>query len=340
VSATAPADVGDADREELPVPETWAEQPSTVPPTYEHDLLVHDSPEALAAVAVPFLRAGLEAGDSAVVIAGPRATAVLSEGLGDDERVLVLDPTDVYHLRTPAAITGFRRLAEQWAPNGHRLRVVGETVFGPTPREWLEWQRYEAVINAALHSQPLWGLCVYDTSRLPDEVIESGLKTHPFLVTAEGRRANPGYQEPADFLRSLPAPAEPLEETEPLLHVDDVTDFVGLRHAVAQVLNTLGGSADLAEDLHLAIDEMSSNAVRHGRPPVRLRLWGSAERVVCTISDRGPGMDDPFAGYGPAHGTDLSRGGMGLWLARQLCDHVDVIDNGAGLTVRLTTVLR
>jgi anti-sigma regulatory factor (Ser/Thr protein kinase) len=73
---------------------------------------------------------------------------------------------------------------------------------------------------------------------------------------------------------------------------------------------------------------------------VRLRLWGSADRVVCTISDRGPGMDDPFAGYGPAHGTDLSRGGMGLWLARQLCDHVDVVDNGAGLTVRLTTALR
>jgi anti-sigma regulatory factor (Ser/Thr protein kinase) len=322
------------------VPETRADQHSAGQRFHDHDLLLHDSPEGLAAVAAPFLRAGLEAGDTAVVIAGPRATAVLTDALGDDDRVMVLDPTDVYHLRTPAAITGFRRLAEQRAPQGHRLRVVGETVFGSTPREWLEWQRYEAVINEALRSQPLWGLCVYDTSRLPDEVIESGLKTHPYLVTAEGRWVNPDYQEPPDFLRSLPVPAEPLEETEPLLHVDDVSDFFGLRHAVGRVLSTLGGSPDLAEDLHLAIDEMSSNAVRHGGPPVRLRLWGSAERVVCTISDRGPGMDDPFAGYGPAHGSDLSRGGMGLWLARQLCDHVDVIDDGAGLTVRLTTALR
>jgi anti-sigma regulatory factor (Ser/Thr protein kinase) len=122
--------------------------------------------------------------------------------------------------------------------------------------------------------------------------------------------------------------------------VDDVSDFIGLRHAVAQRLAGLGGSPDLVEDLHLAIDEMSSNAVRHGGPPVQLRLWASVDRVVCTISDGGPGMDDPFAGYGPAHGTDLSRGGMGLWLARQLCDHVDVIDRGPGLTVRLATSLR
>jgi anti-sigma regulatory factor (Ser/Thr protein kinase) len=322
------------------VPETRADLRPRAPQGYEHDLLLYDSPEELAAVAVPFLRAGLEAGDAAVVVAGPRSTAVLTDALGHDDPVVVLDPTDVYRLRTPAAITAFQHLSDQRASEGRWVRVVGETTFGPTARHRLEWQRYEAVINEALRSRPLWGLCVYDTNRLPVEVVESGLRTHPNLVTAGGRRPNPGYQEPADYLRSLPVPVEPLEETQPLLLVDDVSDFVGLRHAVGHVLGTLGGSRDLAEDLQLAIDEMSSNAVRHGGPPVKLRLWASADRVVCTISDRGPGMDDPFAGYGPAHGADLSRGGMGLWLARQLCDHVDVIDDGAGLTVRLATALR
>ena len=57
------------------------------------------------------------------------------------------------------------------------------------------------------------------------------------------------------------------------------------------------------------------------------------------IADRGPGWDDPFAGYGPAHGEDLSRGGMGLWLARQLCDHVDIEHGDDGVRVRLTTRL-
>jgi anti-sigma regulatory factor (Ser/Thr protein kinase) len=63
------------------------------------------------------------------------------------------------------------------------------------------------------------------------------------------------------------------------------------------------------------------------------------DRVVCTISDAGPGFDDPFAGYGPAHGDDLSRGGMGLWLARQLCDHVDITHDDDGVRVRLTVRL-
>jgi anti-sigma regulatory factor (Ser/Thr protein kinase) len=305
---------------------------------FRHDLLLHDSPEELADIVAPFLLRGLEAGDGAVVVTGSSAARVLTEAL-DDDGVVVLDQSDVYGVRTPAALTTLRQLAEQRAPEGRRLRVVGETDFGRTPREWQEWLRYEAVINEALRDQPLWGLCLYDTSRLSDPVVEAGLRTHPYLVTAEGRRVNPDYEEPADFLRELPTLAEPLEQTEPLLRVDDVTDFTGLRHRVAEHLAELGGSADAMEDLHLAIDEMSSNAIRHGGPPVQLQLWASADRVVCTISDQGPGMDDPFAGYGPAHGTDLSRGGMGLWLARQLCDHVDVIDEGPGLTVRLTTAL-
>ena len=98
-------------------------------------------------------------------------------------------------------------------------------------------------------------------------------------------------------------------------------------------------AASLQADVLRIVHEACSNAVRHGAPPVQLTLWGSAERVVCTISDRGPGMADPFAGYGPAHGNDLSRGGMGLWLARQLCDHVDITMAGDGVRVRLTTDL-
>lgn len=261
--------------------------------------------------------------------------------MGEHEALVVMDQQGVHRARTPAGITALRRLAEQRAEAGHpRVRVIGETDFGTTARDWLEWERFEAVINEALRPQPLWGLCVYDCNRLPAEVVDAGLRSHPFLATTQGRRPNPAYEDPAAFLRSLPVPDEPLEATEPLLAVDDVADYVGLRHAVAERLAGLGGSPDLVEDLHLAIDEMSSNAVRHGGPPVQLRLWASADQVVCRISDGGTGMDDPFAGFGPAHGTDLSRGGMGLWLARQLCDHVDVLDGGTGLTIRLSTALR
>ncbi len=186
----------------------------------------------------------------------------------------------------------------------------------------------------------MWGLCVFDSQRLPDQVLDSALRTHPYLVTAGGRGPNPLFDNPGRYLRSLPVPLEPLEDTPPRLAASDVADFIGLRHTVAAELAAVDAHPEVLEDFPIAMDEMTSNAVRHGRPPVDLRLWISSDSLVCTTSDRGPGWGDPFAGYGPAHGDDLSRGGMGLWLARQLCDHVDITAGSQGMTVRLTTRLR
>ena len=152
------------------------------------------------------------------------------------------------------------------------------------------------MINSALADWPLWGLCVFDTQRLPEPLLESARQTHPWIHTPGGRSANPDFVAPADYLRSLPIPVEPLEATPPRLWAHDVADFVGLRRAVAAELSTVDAPRDLIEDYLLAVDEMSSNAVRHGRPPVSLRLWIGADRVVCTIDDHGAGFDDPFAG--------------------------------------------
>ena len=308
---------------------------------YPHDALLFDTSDELVEVAVPFLLAGLDAGEGAVIATSGPTAELLCEAVDGDPRVDVLRRSEVYNRRTATAITTFRRVGEQRVGNAvRRVRVVGEIDYGPSTRDWLEWQRYEAVINRALVGWPLWGLCVFDTGRLPDPILESAQRTHQHLHTPGGRVANPKFMDPADYVRSLPVPLEPLEETAPRLSATDVIDFIGLRHAVAAELAMSAAPRETAEDFLLAIDEMTSNAVRHGRPPVSLRLWASDDRIVCTIADQGPGWDDPFAGYGPAHGNDLSRGGMGLWLARQLCDHVDITQGAAGTTVRLTIRLR
>jgi anti-sigma regulatory factor (Ser/Thr protein kinase) len=307
------------------------------PHGYAHDALLFESTDELVGVAVPFLLAGLAAGEAAVIATGADTAAVLLDAVDGDPRVHVLERDDVYSARTPTAITAFRRLAEQRVADGvSRVRVVGEVDFGRTARDWLEWQRYESVINETLADWPLWGLCVFDAHRLPEPVLQSALHTHSWIAGTEGRRPNPTFVPPADYLRSLAVPPEPLESTTPRLDAPDVEDFIGLRHAVAAELATVPAPRELIEDFLLAVDEMTSNALRHGAPPIALRLWIAADRIVCTIADRGPGWDDPFAGYGPAHGDDLSRGGMGLWLARQLCDHVDIYADADGARVRLT----
>lgn len=308
--------------------------------SYVHDALLYDDVAQLVGVVAPFLLDGLAAGDAAVVAARADTASALRAAVDADPRVHILERGDVYRARTPSAITTIRRLADERSAGGsRRVRMVGEVDFGATERDRLEWQRYEAVVNEALADRPVWGLCVFDTRALPEPVLESARQTHPSMVTPAGRFPNAGFVPPADYLRQLPLPVEPLEATPPRLSARGVTDFIGLRHAVAAELVAVGARPDLIEDYLLAVDEMTSNAVRHGIGPVGLRLWVGDGRIVCSIDDHGPGVADPFAGYGPAHGEDLSRGGMGLWLARQLCDHVDLSRDDAGARVRLTVRL-
>jgi anti-sigma regulatory factor (Ser/Thr protein kinase) len=304
---------------------------------FEHDALLYDSPDELAAVAGPYLLDGLAAGEAAVIAVGAETADALRHAVGDDPRVVVLERHALYRSRTPTAITTFRKVGPQYAAPGKRVRVVGEVDFGTTVADWREWQRYESVINASFAGLPQSGLCVFDTRRLPEPLLATARHTHPHLRTRDGRVPNPDYVDPATYLTTLPVPDEPLEATPPALAADGVTDFIGLRHTVRDTLGTVDGPADLVEDFLLAVDEMCSNAVRHGGPPVGLRLWTAPGTLVCTIRDSGRGLDDPFAGYGPAHGEDLSHGGMGLWLARQLCDHVAIRRDGHGTSVRLTT---
>ena len=308
---------------------------SCVKPAFRHDVLFYDAVTGLADVAAPFLLEGLAVGDGAVIAAGPEAAEVLRDAVGNHPLVLVLERHDPYRTRTPTAMNAFRGLGERASP-GRRVRVVGEVDFGTTAADWHEWQRYEAVINSAFAASPLWGLCVMSTA-LPEPLLTTARHTHAHVRTAAGRAANPDYVDPATFLATLTVPDVPLERTPPALSADDVTDSVALRRTVRNRLGAVDGPPDLIEDFLLAAEEVLSNAFRHGRRPVGLRLWTAPGGLVCTISDAGAGPIDPFAGYGPAHGEDLSAGGMGLWLARQLCDHVAIRSDEHGSSVRLTT---
>jgi anti-sigma regulatory factor (Ser/Thr protein kinase) len=305
-------------------------------PGFRHDALIYDDIEQLTSIAAPWLREGLSAGDAAVIAVGARTTGPLRDAVGDHPRVMVVERRNLYRARTPTAITAFRRFADEHAAPGQRVRCVGETDYGTTAADWREWQAYEAVINVAFAPYPLWGLCVFDAA-LPEPILSSVRHTHPQLISASGRTRNADFVDPAGYLRALPVPDEPLEAAPPALADDAITDQSRLRHAVRDLLGSVDGPPDVLEDYLMAVDEITSNAVRHGTPPAGLRLWIAPGLLVAAIRDSGHGLDDPFAGYGPAHGEDLSHGGMGLWLARQLCDHVAIRRDAHGVTVRLST---
>jgi len=304
---------------------------------YVHDALLYGSDDELVGDAVPFLRAGLAADETAIVICTDRPTALLRDALGEDRRVRFLPGADVYG-RTPQAILAFQQLLEgQVAAGARRVRVVGEVVYGENPADWPERLRYEALINRALAPYPVWGVCLYDTRRLPAEVVAAAALTHPFLRTAGSRTVNPRYLDPVEFLRRFAdRGADPLEATAPTLEVDNLSDLRRLRDQLHAVLAGSALGSETTGEFVFAVSEVATNAVRYGHPPIRVRLWSASRRLLCTVTDHGPGIDDPFAGYVRAH-RDPARGGLGLWLARRLCDHVSLRRTSEGFTVRLAT---
>jgi anti-sigma regulatory factor (Ser/Thr protein kinase) len=114
-------------------------------------------------------------------------------------------------------------------------------------------------------------------------------------------------------------------------------DLRALRAAVAARAVAAGLPARRADDLVLAAHEIAANAHLHGGGSATLRTWTDAGEFLCEVADHGCGMSDPEAGTTPPAPTQI--GGRGLWLARQLCDRVQVSTGASGTVVLLHLTL-
>src|SRR5215210_4742435 len=81
-----------------------------------------------------------------------------------------------------------------------------------------------------------------------------------------------------------------------------------------------GGRPPDDDDLHrllLVFEELGTNGLRHGRPPVRVTVDATGTGWLLEVSDSG--VADPPV---PAVGRDAAEGGLGLYMVARLCaDH-------------------
>jgi anti-sigma regulatory factor (Ser/Thr protein kinase) len=134
-----------------------------------------------------------------------------------------------------------------------------------------------------------------------------------------------------DAVALEPAP-EPVAE-RPL----EPADLRALRRFVAAEAERAGVARERIADVTVAAHEVAANACMHGGGDAVLRVWAESDRFCCEVADHGSGMDDPLAGLLAPPVTQPS--GRGLWLARQLCDLVQLWTGAAGTTVRLQVAL-
>ncbi|MGC9669927.1 anti-sigma factor RsbA family regulatory protein [Planosporangium sp. 12N6] len=317
--------------------------PALTVTNHVHQMLLWESPDDLLTAAVPFLRAGLTAGDAAILACRDEYNALLAGALGRDPRVDRVRSAGIY---TRAAVTAetYRRLINQRIDAGaRRVRVVGEPNFGTGPDAWAECERYEAIVNVALAACRVTTTCALDARTLPAPVIEDLITAHPFVLTPAGRVPNERYVDPATSLRrSAPGP-DPVEWTGPAVEFAAVTDLhqvPDLRHQLRVALDTYGVARRIGENVVAAVHELVVNGLVHGRAPVRVRFWVPPGRLVCMVTDTGQGFDDPLAGYARPAADNPIGTGTGLWLARQLCDRIEMVRTRSGFTVRLSISTR
>lgn len=297
---------------------------------YVHEAAFYDSDDEFLAIVVPFLTEGVRAGEPTIVATGERTAGLVRTALGDVRGLVFQAPE---YLRPASAIRTYRARLSAYVEHGaQQIRVVGEVPHPGTGQPWEWWARYEAAVNHAFGEFPLRGLCVYDARITPAEVLADVTRSHPYLATTDGRHTpNTCFEEPADYLSSRPAgAADPLESTPPMIDLTGPTP-AGARRAVRVV--ALAGRLDDAEAARFVytVNEAVTNAICHGRPPVRLRLWAAPGRTVAAVTDRGPGPADPYTGLLPLPGTS----GVGLWLTHQMCSHVTLGRDDDGFTIHL-----
>jgi anti-sigma regulatory factor (Ser/Thr protein kinase) len=310
------------------VEETWTSAPAD---SFCHHALFYAGTAELLDAVERFVRAGLEADEtSLVVLSGPKVAALRGALGRDGDSVHFADMDEVG--ANPALIIPLWRDFVQSLTPGRRGRGVGEPVSPDRGRkELVECQIHESLLNVAFADQPLWLLCPYDTASLGASILDEARRSHPF-VGSPGQGTQPSERYPGLHAMSAPRPGRIVAPAGAERFTVDSSSMARARLILARRARALGLGDAVAGDFALAAHEVIANSVRHGGGSGDVAIWQEDDALVCEVHDSGV-FDEPLAGR--VRPAQERTSGRGLWMANQLCDLVQIRSVPGGTVVRL-----
>ncbi|MEU7842504.1 ATP-binding protein [Micromonospora sp. NPDC049114] len=135
-----------------------------------------------------------------------------------------------------------------------------------------------------------------------------------------------------------PRTVVPIEPSLLIAEAFEQAQVTEIRHSVTSCAHTSGLEGQRLDDFVLAVNELITNAVRHGGGRGWLRLWREPGGLFCEVADHGQGITPQRLGDRSRPAPDTA-GGWGLWLARELTDAMEIATSAAGTTVRIAATL-
>jgi anti-sigma regulatory factor (Ser/Thr protein kinase) len=303
---------------------------------FVHQALIYGSDREFLDVALPFVEDGLAASEPVLLAVQGRHVENLRGALGGTPEGVTLHPVEDWYETSARSRDKFARWATERTSGGRRARLIGEPPWTLGHAAMVrDWARHESVINVAFASLPVSFICPYDGQALPDDVLGHARGTHPEIVDGDGSSTSDVYVDPIDFCRHLDSTVQIRNQKPSLEALFELADLPMVRRAVGSFAIEAGLTGSRTEEVVLAVNEIATNAVIHGRPPATVRGWQAGGEIILEVTDAGDGIRDALAGQLPPPPAGL--GGRGLWLTRLLCDAVEVCDVG-GCTVTMHAV--
>jgi hypothetical protein len=300
---------------------------------FVHQGCVYSSDDEFLRMAVPFIDEGLRRREPVLVTTTPLNLDLVQAALGRHARKVDYAETAFLGRRPPqrvAAFTGYRHRH----PRAAQVRILAEPVWsGRSARQVEAWECMESALNAVLAGTGIHMICPYDARTVEPGIVGNARRTHPHMVNGTDVAVSRSYTEPVAFVRhrAAPLPARP-DDAVTLAFTGDLSR---LRHAVVMETALLGLSGEGLMIFSAAVGELLTGLGAGGEPRPSVALWAAPGEVVCDLRLPAAASLDPFIGLHPP--TLDPRPGDGFWLARQICDHLDVRSGPDGTTIRLHT---